>query len=249
MNGWLKIHRKIQEHWIWQDEKYLKWWLTIILNVNHEPRSFPVGTEIHVCNPGQSFRSIEQWTAMFSCSKKTTIRFFEMLKNDSMIQCEIIGKGNRRKHMLSVVNWAEYQQKETEKDLERVPECSVNGNPNVTPNKNDKKEKNNISVIFENFRQQYPGSKRGLNPELDNFLKKNKSETVELLLPALQIEITHKEKLLQANQFVAGWKNLKTWINDKCWTQEFPEVKKVSEVKVKSLQNEFQINEPKYKAI
>lgn len=220
MYGHIKLHREIQEHWIWQNATYLKWWLTILMNVNYESRSFPVGCEIHTCNPGQSFRSIEQWTNLFSCSKKTTVKFFEMLRNDGMIHCEVLGNGNQRKHLLTVINWDKYQGKETE----RVLENSMSRNSNVPYNKKEKKEKNNISIIFENFRKQYPGIKRGLKPELDNFLKKNKPETVNLLLPALLIEIAHHNSLLNAGQFVPEWKNLTSWINNKCWTQEFPEI-------------------------
>ncbi|WP_423128232.1 hypothetical protein [Gaoshiqia sp. Z1-71] len=142
MKGWISIHREIQEHWVWQNEKYLKWWLTIILNVNHEPKKFPVGTELHVCKPGQSFRSVEQWTDMFSCSKPTTLKFFEMLKNDGMIQTEIMGRGNRRKHLLTVVNWVKYQQMETGNFTETVPETLPKQNPNVPSNNNENNENN-----------------------------------------------------------------------------------------------------------
>lgn len=142
MKGWISIHREIQEHWIWQDEKYLKWWLTIILNVNHERKKFPVGTELHECKPGQSFRSVEQWTDMFSCSKPTTLKFFEMLKNDGMIQTEIMGKGNRRKHLLTVANWAKYQQIETKNFTETVLKTLPEINPNVPPNNNENNEDN-----------------------------------------------------------------------------------------------------------
>ena len=144
MDGWIKLFRKIQSHWIWQDEKKLKWWLSILLNVNHAPQKFPVGDELLVCEAGQSFRSIEQWTSMFGCSKKTTAKFFDLLKKDGMISCEIVGNGNRRKHLLSVLNWEEYQQEETELYPPRKPECSVNGNPNVTSNKNDKECKEQL---------------------------------------------------------------------------------------------------------
>ena len=27
MDGWIKLHRKIIEHWIWKDPEKLKWWL------------------------------------------------------------------------------------------------------------------------------------------------------------------------------------------------------------------------------
>ena len=148
MTGWISIHRSIRDHWVWQDAKYLKWWLTILLNVNHEGKKFPVGTEIKTCSPGQSFRSIDQWSAMFSCSKPTTIKFFEMLKNDNMISTEIMGKGNRRKHLLTVVNWSKYQQTETENFTETVPETLPKQYwklyPNVPPNNNDNNIPTNV---------------------------------------------------------------------------------------------------------
>lgn len=137
MEGWVSIYRTIQDHWIWQDEKHLKWWLCILLNVNHTERKFPVGTEMHICKPGQSFRSIEQWTDMFSCSKKTTLKFFQLLEDDGMIIREIVGSGNRRKHLLSVANWKEYQQAETENSTETVPEFPPKQYPNIPPNNND----------------------------------------------------------------------------------------------------------------
>lgn len=142
MAGWIKIYREIQDHWIWQDNKYFKWWATILLNVNHEEKKFPVGSELFVCNPGQSFRSIQQWTDLFSCSKPSTIKFFEMLKKDGMIQTEIVGNGNRRKHLLTVVNWGKYQEKETRNFTETVPEILPEINPNIPRNKNEEKEEN-----------------------------------------------------------------------------------------------------------
>ena len=137
MTGWVSIYREIQGHWIWQDDRHLKWWLTILLNVSHTESRFPVGTVIHECNPGQSFRSIEQWTAMFSCSKKTTVKFFELLEKEGMIKREILGKGNRRKHLLTVQNWDKYQNKETQKRTETVPKKKLKEYPNRPPNNND----------------------------------------------------------------------------------------------------------------
>ena len=123
MVGWIIIHRKIQNHWVWDNERYLKWWLTILLNVNHEEVEFNSFGEVYTCKQGESFRSIEQWTLLFKCSKPTTVRFFKLLEDDGMIECKTIGTGNRRKNLLTVKNWAEYQ-KLTE----------INLKPNVTEN-------------------------------------------------------------------------------------------------------------------
>ena len=123
MDGWIIVHRKLQNNWVWDNERYLKWWLTILLNVNHEEVKFNSFGEVYTCNPGESFRSIEQWTLLFKCSKPTTVRFFKLLEEDGMIECKTVGTGNRRKNLLSVSNWAEYK-KLTE----------INLKPNVTGN-------------------------------------------------------------------------------------------------------------------
>lgn len=146
--GWISLHRAIQRCWIWENEKYLKWWLTILLNVNHNDKKYPVGNEINLCKAGQSFRSIERWTELFSCSKKTTIKFFEMLKRDCMISTEIVGKGNRRKLLLTVLNWHKYQQQYTE----TIPDFTPKEYPNIPPNNNDNndnKEEKEISTIVD----------------------------------------------------------------------------------------------------
>ena len=38
MTGWIKIHRKIIDHWIWADSKRFKWWLDILLLTNHSDK-------------------------------------------------------------------------------------------------------------------------------------------------------------------------------------------------------------------
>lgn len=77
---------------------------------------------------------------------------------------------------------------------------------------------------FERFRKLYPGTKRGLDVEYLNFVKKNKPEIADLLISALEVEINHRNSLSLQRVFVPPWKNLSTWINQKCWTQEFPEI-------------------------
>lgn len=163
MKGWISIHRAIQDHWIWADQRYLKWWLTLLLNVNHEGKMFPVGMKKYECNPGQSFRSIEQWSDMFSCSKKTTLKFFNMLEDDGMISCQILGKGNRRKHMLTVENWDKYQNKETENYTERVPDNTPKEYPNIPPNNNDNNENNDNNKRAETVKRFQPPTQEELN--------------------------------------------------------------------------------------
>ncbi len=214
MIGWIKIHREIQNHWIYQDDRYFKWWITILLNVNHTAMKFPVNGELVTCNPGESFRSINEWCGLFDCHKKTLYKFFSLCESDKMITRKTAGKGNRRKHLLTVVNWDKFQQKETEKCTEKDTENV----PLIRMINNDQ----SINDIFEEFRVKYPGEKRGKKTELTNFLKKSKPEIVFLLMPALNKEIRYKEQQKTAGIFCAAWPHLQTWINQKRWETEFP---------------------------
>ncbi len=138
MIGWISIHRRIQDHWIFQDPVYFQWWIIVLLNVNQKGTKFPVNNEFHTCLPGSSFRSLDSWSGLFGCSKKTTVKFFKLLENDQMIAREVVGSGNRRKHLLTVVNWDKYQKKETENYTER----KLKTTPKMPPNNNENNENN-----------------------------------------------------------------------------------------------------------
>ena len=75
---------------------------------------------------------------------------------------------------------------------------------------------------FEIFRQNYPGTKRGFNVELDNLKKKHKEwkEIIPILSDALNYQRSAREIKARSGGFVPEWKNLQTWINQKCWEEE-----------------------------
>lgn len=75
---------------------------------------------------------------------------------------------------------------------------------------------------FEIFRKDYPGKKDGLNVAFEQFLNgKNPLSEIDLLLQALEAEKRYMAYFPNRN-----WKNLKTWIQDKCWTQSLPDLTK-----------------------
>jgi len=97
---------------------------------------------------------------------------------------------------------------------------AVNGNVNDSVN--------DISEVFEEFRKTYPGTKRGLNAELANFLKKYEPEIVHKLMPGLLKEIEWRKEARQPEHFVPPWKHLSTWINKMCWEQVLPTINSVN---------------------
>lgn len=81
---------------------------------------------------------------------------------------------------------------------------------------------NDSKDCFEVFRVAYPGTKRGLDKEFENFTKKhsNWKEIIPILNDKLNYQISARETNRIAGGFVPEWKNLQTWINQSCWEEE-----------------------------
>jgi hypothetical protein len=89
--------------------------------------------------------------------------------------------------------------------------------------------------IFDLFRKKYLGTKLGNKTEFDNFTNKHKD--YKEVLPTLELVIDNQIKdaeiKKQRGEFVPEWKNLKTWINQRCWEMELKYVGNVSQVEPK----------------
>ena len=65
MEGWIKIHRQIQKHWIWDNPEYLKAWIAILLSVNHDGKKVLIHGELFDCGRGESLISLSNWAKTF----------------------------------------------------------------------------------------------------------------------------------------------------------------------------------------
>lgn len=90
------------------------------------------------------------------------------------------------------------------------------GNSNGIGNGNSKE----AEKFFENFRQKYPGTKRGFKVEFENLKKKHKNykEICDILLVNLERQIEERSKI---TGFLPEWPNLQTYINQSRWETEY----------------------------
>jgi hypothetical protein len=107
--GWIKIHREIQEHWIFTDPIKFKWWIILLMKVNHKEGEILLGNKVYKIKKGQSAFSIRSWAIAFNCSTKTVSSFFELLKNSEMIIIETLGKWKQSTTLVTVCNYDKYQ--------------------------------------------------------------------------------------------------------------------------------------------
>ena len=85
MSSWIKLFRDINKHWIWQNSDYLKWWLDILLEVNHAPAKVVIKNKIYDCNRGEKLYSLDTWANRWGTNKSKVRRFLQLLQNDNMI--------------------------------------------------------------------------------------------------------------------------------------------------------------------
>nr|WP_319510183.1 hypothetical protein [uncultured Draconibacterium sp.] len=196
--------------------------ITILLMANHKVNEWEWKGERFEVKPGEFVTSLE--SIKNEAGKGISIQNVRSALNRFKKLEFLTEKSTKSGRVITVCNWESYQDN---KEVVQQRKQQI-GNKDLTPNKNDKNVRTEISVIFDQFRKAYPGTKRGNEVELKNFLKKNKPEVVHLLFPALQKEISYKDDLTKSGTFRPEWKNLKTWINNQCWTQEFPEINKQS---------------------
>lgn len=90
-------------------------------------------------------------------------------------------------------------------------------------NENENENENDNENIFNEFRIIYPGTKKGNKTEFENFKKKHKDWKTVLpqLKSIVQNQIGVKKEMKEKGKFVPEWKNLQTWINQRCWEEEF----------------------------
>ena len=106
--GWIKIDRSIKDHWLWSDEKKLKWWLTILLDVNYSDRTMALGYNTYEIKRGQSPNSIRTWANIFKTGTKSVVRFLDMLERDGLITKDVIGNGKHSTTLITVCKYDSY---------------------------------------------------------------------------------------------------------------------------------------------
>lgn len=144
--GYIQLHRRIREHWLWEDGNKLKWWLDILMECNHEDRKVSIGFELIPCKRGQSLNSLLTWAKRWRVDKSTVRRFFTMLQSDGMIVTENVQKTTR----LTVCNYDTYNLSRHTKQLVNNSDATLTQhkqelNNNVSNNEKNKEEE--LSVI------------------------------------------------------------------------------------------------------
>lgn len=210
MEGWIKVHRKFLQ-WEWYDDtNTVRLFFHILLMANHKDKKYRGKT----VKRGSLLTGRELLASQLNLSTQNIRTSLSKLKSTNEVTIKTSSQGTE----IQINNYDKYQDTTNE-----ITNNQPTTNQRLTTNKNErKKEDINIDDFFENFRKLYPGTKRGLKTEIENFKKKHKDW--EQILPQLEqailTQIEDRKQKHAAGVFVPEWKHLQTWINQRCWETE-----------------------------
>lgn len=211
--GWIKIHRSIRDHWIWQDPVKLKWWLDILMEVNHSDNKVNLGLQLVECKRGQSVMSLGNWANRWGVSKNTVKSFFLLLEKDKMITHENVSKSTR----ITVCNYGNYQDVLHDGCTMAARWLNTNKNDNnnidyINNNLYRSKTTSNDVYEFDSFWDDYDkkvGNKTKLRTKWDKLSKRDKLAIKEYI-----------PKYKKAQPDKRYRKNPETFLNNKSWNDE-----------------------------
>ncbi len=99
MVGYITLHRKIKEHWIFDDPVLFKLWVTMLLDAKFSDTERRVNGAVVSIKRGQLVFGLEQWSRehKVTCSKLRTL-----LKN--LEKCGMISRQKTNKYSLITNN-------------------------------------------------------------------------------------------------------------------------------------------------
>ena len=161
-NGWISLYRSIQNHWIFSNNDWFKWWIIMLFEVNHLDNRWAVGYDVYNIKRGQSTNSYRTWAKLFGCSTKTVFKFFELLEKDEMISKKTIGKGKRSTTLITIENYGQYQSVKKHKVNTTETQSKHNRDTNNNGN-NDNNDNNKHIPDFEVFKKYAKEKKKNID--------------------------------------------------------------------------------------
>lgn len=139
--GYIKLHRQIQDCWIWESGKFDKRsaWIDLLMLANHRDKKFMFDGKPVVITRGQFMTSIRKLSARWEWSTSTVSEFLKTLERDNMIKKE----SDNRRTLLTIVNYEVYQGvPDSKRTLIDTPTNTLTDTQTNTPTETTKEIKN-----------------------------------------------------------------------------------------------------------
>lgn len=175
--GWIKLHRKVLECWIWQDKPYDKAraWIDLLLLAMHRDKKMIVENEFMIISRGSFMTSILKLSERWGWSRNKVIRFLNVLESEQMLNTKRTPKGT----LVTIVKYEQYQLHDTTNDTtndttKSTTDDTLDGTMNETT---DELQNKNIKNIYKNDKEYITETvdfEKAWNNTFDRYPKKRK---------------------------------------------------------------------------
>ena len=135
MQGWIKLHRKVQQSAIWTDSCAVHLWVHLLLKANHEDNEVFMNSNIIEVKRGQLLTGRKKLSAETGINESKIQRLLKTFEKCHMIE----QRTNNANRLISILNYDSYQ----------VSEQPVNNERTTSEHKQECKELKNNTIAFE----------------------------------------------------------------------------------------------------
>ena len=132
-NGWINLHRCIQEHWIWQDAHRFKWWVDLLLRASHKDTKVFIESRLVECKRGEFITSLGKLAEEWGVSRDVVRHFLTTLESDTMITRKVTTKYTQ----ITICNYDSYQDAPTTDPQQTHNKATTDPQQTHTINKED----------------------------------------------------------------------------------------------------------------
>ena len=155
MKGWIKLHRSIQDHWLYQERRVFsryEAWLDMLMMVNHQNTKFVFGNDLIEVKRGQKITSIRQLCDRWGWSNTKVNGFLKLLEDDGMIAVN----SDTKKTLITVVKYGFYQGHDDTETTEKHRDYDADTTRKHTNNNVKELKKSSYTPQFNEFWSVYP---------------------------------------------------------------------------------------------
>lgn len=117
-SGWIRLDRKIREHWIFEHPDMLRAWIDLLMWANWDDRTKVYKMKKYEIKKGDVCASYDLMSRKWNMSIGKVRRFIKLLQNDKMIDIDT----SYGFTLIKIVNYAQYQtngNKQTDKQIDK----------------------------------------------------------------------------------------------------------------------------------
>lgn len=194
MDGYIALHRKIIDSWIWQDPEFYRLWSYCLIKASFKEREIFLGQQIVKLNPGQFVigrEKLEEAMNIGLKNKRTAVTWWRRLQKLEKAQMLNI-KSYNKFSVVTIENWGFYQGSDIENEQQNEQQTNNKRTTDVQQtitNNKDNKEKNEK------------------NDNKDNNKRQNKFDEVHLSLANLLFEMIKENNPEEREPKLEKWAN------------------------------------------